>query len=60
MEASSKRRIGTHPATKADGEMSICIYVTEKHCIGVVDHMGIGIRRDRCIGLLVSTCFPYL
>ena len=36
------------------------IYVIEKHCVGVVDQMGIGIGQDRCIGLLVSIGFSYL
>ena len=58
MEASLKRRIGTPLATKADGD-AYMIYVTKKHCVGVVDQMGIVIRRDICIGLLVSTVFPY-
>ena len=33
------------------------IYVSEKHCVGVADQMGIGIRRDGCIGLLVFIRF---
>ena len=33
------------------------IYVTEKHCVGVADDMGIVIRQDGCIGLLVSIGF---
>lgn len=36
------------------------IYVTEKHCVGVADEMGIEIRQDGCIGLLVSIGFSYL
>ena len=36
------------------------IYVIEKHCVGVTDQMGIGSRRDRCIGLLVSIGFSHL
>ncbi len=57
MEASLKRRIGIRLATKADGD-EYMTYVTEKHCVGVEDQMGIGIRQDGCIGSLVSIGLP--